>query len=154
MVYVVNLQRVTEPQNIHVRKLNAIVRKLQANPRKIVFKAMKGTPQLDIRTDSDYRRLTGEADDEYKGYGLRGANILRHGIALNGTPAVHLLESICKSHRLIVRSSYAAEMLAAAHSTEDAYPTIITLQELTFGVLTPVELRDLWDQEDCGLLSH
>ena len=36
-------------------------------------------------------------------------------------------------------------MLAAAHSTEDAYPTIVTLQELTFGVLTPDKLKDLWE---------
>ena len=121
MVYVVNLQRVTEPKNGDVRRLNAIVRKLQAYPRKVVFRAMKSDPQLDIHTDSGYRRLTGEADDEYKGYGLRGANILRRGTGTDGTPVVHLLESICKSHRLIVRSSYAAEMLAAAHNAEDAY---------------------------------
>ena len=58
---------------------------------------------------------------------------------------VHLIESICKSHRLIVRSSYAAEMLAAAHSAEDAYPTIVTLEELSFGVLSADQLRELWE---------
>ena len=36
-------------------------------------------------------------------------------------------------------------MLAAAHSTEDAYPTIVTLQELTFGVLSPDQLKELWE---------
>ena len=44
-----------------------------------------------------------------------------------------------------MRSSYAAEMLAAAHSAEDAYPTIVTLQELMFGVLNPDKLKDLWE---------
>eukprot|EP00959_Pyramimonas_sp_CCMP1952_P451623 9455950-Pyramimonas_sp.AAC.1 len=41
MVYVVSLQRVHEPTNIQVRRLNAITRKLQARPRKkIVYQAM------------------------------------------------------------------------------------------------------------------
>merc|ERR1712217_402794 len=88
---------------------------------------------------------TGEADDDYKGYGLRGANILRIGKGQDGSRVVHLIESICKSHRLIVRSSYAAEMLAAAHSAEDAYPTIVTLEELSFGVLSADQLRELWE---------
>ena len=36
-------------------------------------------------------------------------------------------------------------MLAAAHSTEDAYPTIVTLDELSFGVLSADQLKDLWE---------
>ena len=37
MVYVVSLQRIQEPTNIQVRRLNAITRKLQAGPKKIVY---------------------------------------------------------------------------------------------------------------------
>ena len=36
-------------------------------------------------------------------------------------------------------------MLAAAHSAEDAYPTIVTLEELSFGVLSADGLRELWE---------
>ena len=37
-------------------------------------------------------------------------------------------------------------MLAAAYNAEDAYPTIITLQELTFGSLNPEKLKNLWER--------
>merc|ERR1712086_164194 len=57
--------------------------------------------------------------------------------------AVHLIEACCKSHRLQVRSSYSAETLAAAHSLEDCYPTIVTLHELQAGPLTPTQLKNI-----------
>ena len=88
---------------------------------------------LDLHTDSGYRRLTGEEDDEVKGYGMRGMNVLRKGTARDGRQVIHMLDSICKSHRLQVRSSYGAELLAAAHSLDEAYPTIVTLHELRTG---------------------
>ena len=86
--------------------------------------------------------MTGE-DDEVKGYGLRGANVIRRGNDHKGQPRVHLLESFCKSHRLKIRSSYSSELLSSAHGYEDAYPTIVTLHELTYGVLSPTELKQL-----------
>ena len=52
MVYVVSLQRITEPTNLHVRKLNAVVSKLQHTPRKIVFRAMTSSPRVDIQTET------------------------------------------------------------------------------------------------------
>jgi hypothetical protein len=63
---------------------------------------------------------------------------------------VHLVETICKSHRLQIRSSYAAETIAAAHGVDEAYPTMITIQELTNGVMTPEQLKHL--REYGGLL--
>ena len=143
MVYVVSLQRVQEPTNIQVRRLNAITRKLQSCPRKIVYKAMIPTGEVDLHSDSGYRRLNGDEDDEVKGYGIRGANLLRRGNTHDGKPAVHLIEACCKSHRLQVRSSYSAETLAAAHNLEDCYPTIVTLHELHAGPLTPTQLKNI-----------
>ena len=141
-VYVVSLQRVIEPTNLEVRRLNAVVRKLQQSPQKIIFPQMTCKGELDLHTDSGYRRMTGEADDDIKGYGMRGMNVLRRGKTRSGKDVIHLLESICKSHRLQVRSSYGAELLAAAHSLDEAYPTIITLHELRTGrVLTPEQLK-------------
>eukprot|EP00959_Pyramimonas_sp_CCMP1952_P434772 9103799-Pyramimonas_sp.AAC.1 len=43
MMYVVSLQRVLEPTNMQVRRLNAIARKLQACPRKIVYRSVAPT---------------------------------------------------------------------------------------------------------------
>eukprot|EP00959_Pyramimonas_sp_CCMP1952_P098599 2061156-Pyramimonas_sp.AAC.1 len=43
--------------------------------------------------------------------------------------------------RYLVRSSYSADTLAAAHTSEDCYPTIVTLHELHVGPLTPAQLK-------------
>eukprot|EP00959_Pyramimonas_sp_CCMP1952_P260083 5437898-Pyramimonas_sp.AAC.1 len=104
---------------------------------------MKPTNEVDIHSDSGYRKLTGEEDDETKGYGIRGANVLRRGHAPQGKSAIHLGGGLCKSHRLQVRSSHAAEVLAAAHNLDECYPTLITLRELKAGALPPRQLRDM-----------
>ena len=147
-VYIVSLQRVQQPKNIDVRRLNAITRKLQKEPQKLTFVAMKCLGVVDLHADSGYRRVT-EIEDE-KGYGMRGLCALRRGERVNQKgSAVHLLDSICKSHRLIIRSSYGAEMLAFAHGYDDAYPTLITVAELKHGVIRPEELKKY--REEGGL---
>eukprot|EP00973_Karenia_brevis_P059237 8247578-Karenia_brevis.AAC.1 len=52
------------------------------------------------------------------------------------------MDSVCKSHRLTIRSSYGAELLAASHGFDDDYPTIITAVELRDGVLPTGTLKD------------
>ena len=74
-------------------------------------------------------------------------NLLRRGERRNGhDDVIHLLDSVCKSHRLLIRSSYGAEMIASAHGTGDAFPTIVTLHELKHGVLTSQQLRNVREQ--------
>ena len=148
MVYIVSLQRVQQPTNLDVRRLNAVTRKLQKAPQTLVFPAMKPTGDVDIHSDSGYRKLSG-ADDEVKGYGMRGMNLLRRGRDRQGNARVHLLDAQSKSHRLRVNSSYGAEGLAAAHAVDEAYPSLITLHELQEGVLTPKQLRSV--RENGGL---
>eukprot|EP00959_Pyramimonas_sp_CCMP1952_P378300 7924631-Pyramimonas_sp.AAC.1 len=74
MVYVVSLQKIQEPSNLQVRRLNAVTRKLISSPKSIAFPRMKPTNEVYIHSDSGYRKFTGEEDDETKGYGIRGAN--------------------------------------------------------------------------------
>ena len=100
---------------------------------------MKCSQKLDTHTDSGYRRV-GSAED-VKGYGMRGLTLLRRGITKEGRHIIHRLDSICKSHRLIIRSSYGAELLSAAHGYDDIYPTIITLIEIATGVRTPEQIK-------------
>ena len=139
-VYIVSLQRIQQPKNIDIRRLNAVTRKLRQEPKKLIFSAMTCTGTLDLHTDSGYRRV--EDAEDHKGYGMRGLCLLRRGDRPNNKgKAVHLLDSVCKSHRLTVRSSYGAEMLAAAHGYDDAYPTLLTLIELKQGVLKPETLK-------------
>ena len=73
---------------------------------------------------------------------MRGLNVLRQGTRFDSKgEVIHLLDSICRSHKLTIRSSYGAETLAAAHGFDDAYPTIITIAELRHGVVSPDELK-------------
>eukprot|EP00959_Pyramimonas_sp_CCMP1952_P411387 8620557-Pyramimonas_sp.AAC.1 len=95
MVYVVSLQRVQEPTNIQVRRLSANSRKLQACPKKIVYQAMIPTGEADLHSDSGYRRLSGDADDDVESYGIRGANLLRRGNTPSGKPVVRLIDAYC-----------------------------------------------------------
>ena len=87
-----------------------------------------------------------EQVDDVKGYGMRGLCLLRRGEKRDKSPAVHLLDSICRSHRLTIRSSYGAETLAAAHGFDDAFPTLVTVEELKRGVLSPTELKMFREQ--------
>ena len=102
---------------------------------------MKCLRSVDLQSDSGYRRIT-EAEDE-KGYGMRGLCLLRRGQRiLDGIMIVHLLDSICRSHRLTIRSSYGAEMIAMSHGYDDAFPTLVSLVEIKDGPLRPEELKD------------
>ena len=125
----VALQRAQEPTNLEVRRLNAVTRKLQKEPQKVIFKAMHCGEDVDLHTDSGYRRI--DSADETKGYGIRGMCLLRRGKSIHGgEDVIHLLESICRSHRLTIRSSYGAELMAASHGYDDAFPTLVALIEL------------------------
>eukprot|EP00959_Pyramimonas_sp_CCMP1952_P018017 381805-Pyramimonas_sp.AAC.1 len=143
MVRVVSLQKIQERANLQVMRLNAVTRKLISSPKRIAFPRMKLTDEVDMHSDSVYRKPTGEEGDETKGYGIRGANVLRRGSLPQGKSVVHLCDGLCKSHRLQVRPSYAAEALAAARNLDECYPTLITLHELKAGALTPRQLRDM-----------
>ena len=73
---------------------------------------------------------------------MRGLNYLRRGVRRdNGKPCIHLIGAQCKSHRLVIRSSYGAETLAAAHGVEEAFPTLVTFHELRDGVLSASGLK-------------
>eukprot|EP00959_Pyramimonas_sp_CCMP1952_P444282 9301875-Pyramimonas_sp.AAC.1 len=75
---------------------------------------MNPTGEVDLHSDSGHRRLSGDADDDVKGYGIRGAILLRRGNTLSGKLVVHLIDAHCKSRRLQAPSSYPAETHAAA----------------------------------------
>eukprot|EP00959_Pyramimonas_sp_CCMP1952_P208140 4354020-Pyramimonas_sp.AAC.1 len=62
---------------MQVRRLSAIARQLQVCPMKIVYPSMTPTGEVDLHSDSGYRRLSGGADDEVNGRGIRGANLPR-----------------------------------------------------------------------------
>eukprot|EP00959_Pyramimonas_sp_CCMP1952_P159102 3327310-Pyramimonas_sp.AAC.1 len=51
----------------------------QACSKKLVYRAMNSTGEVDLHSDSGYRRQSGDADGDVKGNGIRGACLLRRG---------------------------------------------------------------------------
>ena len=90
MVYAVTLQRVQEPTNLRIRRLNAIIRKAIHDPKPNIFPRMNLSGDVDIHSDSGDRKLTGEEDDDTERYGVICATLLRRGHATGGKPVVHL----------------------------------------------------------------
>ena len=130
-MYVVALQRrAHNPQVTHVRRLNAVVRKLQHMPQLLVYRRMKPTGALDVHTDSGFAKET-----EHKGYSIRGSNVCRLDVNPKGETAARLIEPACRSHKLATRPTYAAELMAAAAGCDDALPIVVTLHEFSTGPL-------------------
>ena len=113
-VYIVALQRVAAaPKNEHVLRLNKLVRLVQAQGAETTFKHMTCSYKLIVHSDSSFRK------EDDKGYAMRGAAYLRVGW-LGNKKIVHLLLGISKSQNLVTRSTYAAELLAAASATDNS----------------------------------
>eukprot|EP00973_Karenia_brevis_P092083 12410677-Karenia_brevis.AAC.1 len=104
---------------------------------------------MDIHTDSGYRRIHNAED--IKGYGVRGMCLLRHGLNSSGKGVAHLMDSVCKSHMLTIRSSCGAALLAASHGFDDTYPTIITAIKLRDGVLPTGKLKEFRERGGVSL---
>lgn len=86
LVYIVALQRVQNSKNLDVRRLIAVTRKFQRETKTLDYPAMRGPGKVDIHSDSGYRRLTGGTEDDIKGYGMRGMNLILRGQDLKGQP--------------------------------------------------------------------
>merc|ERR1712018_236578 len=65
------------------------------------------------------------------------------GSSTTNYDCVHFVESMCKSHKLTIRSSYGAEALASAHGIDCAYPTLITIQEIKHGPMSAEQLKNV-----------
>ena len=63
---------------------------------------------------------------------------------MNGSDAVfHLLDVHFRSHKLVVRSTFAAETMAATAATDAGIALGMRLQELRSGPLTPLQARQI-----------
>ena len=54
-----------------------------------------------------------------------------------GLKRCHLIEAVSQSHKLVVRSTFAAELLALSASVDQAFVILTTPHELTSGSLNP-----------------
>ena len=81
-VFVCAMQRVThKPKTIHVKRLNDVLRWMQANPKRLIFKPATGPSHLRCVGDAAFKK------EEEAGHSLRGALFLRSFSDINhGVP--------------------------------------------------------------------
>ena len=107
-VYVNALQRhAQDPQMIHIRRLNAIVRYAQRNPLKLVYFRMLCDRTLIVHSDAGFRKEEKEGIDH--GLSVRGANYFRAGKEKgipNGQIRVHFLDLTSELQAAISKHFY------------------------------------------------
>ena len=137
-VFVIALQRRTSnPLNLHVRRLNLLLAALQKQKCKLRFPNMKCSRHLVAYSDASF-----DKESDSKGYGMRGTAVLRLGVR-DGKSVCHLLEAQSQSLRLVTRSTFSSETLAAVGTVDNLVPWLYTLHEVQTGPLTSDEARSL-----------
>ena len=164
MVYVVALQRIAhKPRVIHARRLNAVVRYAQRNPRSIKYaplgqQAMSrrgGSRSHSSQTGQSPYRLLAVTDSSFKkeeddGHAMKGVFILLGGGSSGvKTDAVHVLDYAARKQHHVTRSTFAAELFSACDGVDHALMLAITLHEIERGCSGAGEARRL--REEGGL---
>ena len=109
---------------------------------------MTPTGVLECHSDSGFSK------EQDAGYGIRGANFLRHGKALkDGKPVAHLLDSQCRGHKHVTRCSFSSETRAAVVAADALMPMAMTLHEMTYGTLSPIAARSMRDNGECKITT-
>ena len=129
--FVIALQRVThKPTILHVKRLNTVVRLIQARPHKIRYRQMKCDNHLEVHADSAF------AKEDNKGYALKGTNVMRRGTEISSHDIVYpLREGSAQAHKNVVRSTFGAELFAITSAADNVIPLLVTLQEFKHGPL-------------------
>ena len=165
-VFVCAMQRVThKPKIIHVKRLNAVLRWMQANPKRLTLRPATGPSHLRCVGDAAFKK-----EDE-AGHSLRGALFLRsfsditHGvpnskaanypsdkqtIANHGKPpiftqscVVHIVDALCKAQRHVSRSTFSSELLSASDTVDHGMLLVLSLHEFTAGAQSAAEANNL-----------
>ena len=139
-VYVAALQRVSKkPLIIHVKRLNAVTRWAQRNPRTLRYHKLELPVQLLVMGDSAFKR----EDTDNTGHAMKGGIFLLHSAApgqvISGT--AQILEFYSRKQRHVCRSTYAAELFSLTEVADVAIHLSSALYEVAHGVQTTETLR-------------
>ena len=136
-VYVISLQRHTHaPTYSHVRKLNSVLKVLQRRKATITFPGMTCCKQILAFSDASFCK-----ESDTKGYGMRGSAFLRTGTNSQGDHVCHLIEAQSQSLKLVTRSTFSAETLAAVGTTDSLIPLMFALEEIHKGPMSADTFR-------------
>ena len=165
-VFVCAMQRVThKPKIIHVKRLNAVLRWMQANPKRLTFRPATGPSHLRCVGDAAFKK------EEEAGHSLRGALFLRsfsdtnHGISSLKTAnyltdkqaivnhsnpsiftqscVIHIVDAICKAQRHVTRSTFSSELLSASDTVDHGMLLALSLHEFTAGAQSAAQAKTL-----------
>jgi len=136
-VYVAALQRAAhKATTIHLKRLNALVRWMKRNPRRVVFPQMGEPTKLMAVSDSSFKKV----DEEYC-HSMRGCIV---GL-MSGDPSkvesgsFHVLEVECRKHKVVARATFSAECHAAIAAAETLLLINLAMHEVQHGPLTTRE---------------
>ena len=139
-VYVAALQRVSkQPLVIHVKRLNAVTRWVQRNPKSLVYRKLPLPVQMLSMGDSAFKR----EDTDNTGHAMKGGMFMLHG----GSPGsvksgpIQLLEYYSRKQRHVCRSTYAAELFSLTETVDVSIYLASALYEVAHGVQTTETLR-------------
>ena len=131
-VYIVALQRVSHcPTYGAVRRLNKIVAYMKKNPVDLHYFRLEDDYRLLVISDSAYKR---ESDDDC--LAMRGA-IIALGFV---SGRVIALEWYAGKHKLVCRSTFAAELLGLLDAVDLGILIAMALYELRLGTCKPEDL--------------
>jgi len=145
LVFIAALQRFAHsPKIIHVKRLNAVVRWVQRNPKRLTYRSFSTIlSHLKVVSDAAFKK----EEDKDKGFGLRGSIYLRAPgntdkcFVLAAT--VHCLEFMCKALRNVTRSTFSSELHAACDSVDLGILLQLLLHEISSGPVTAMDAREL-----------
>ena len=101
--------------------------------------------RLVVHSDGSFKR------EEETGYGMRGAVHLRMGKSRqDGHECCHLLNAVARSHKLVCRSSFGSELLAACGAADGLSAYLLTLHEMQHGPASADRARQLREEGGYG----
>jgi hypothetical protein len=146
--YVGCLQRYAQVPTVkHVGMINRVLRWCKHNKTGILYSFIPGKLAMAVIADSAYKCEPEDTDC----LALRGFIIALLGRNLDGSYSLHILEIIGSKHKLITRSTFAAELRNAIDAVDTGLKINGAIHEQQIGVVSPSEMANL--KENGGFVT-
>jgi hypothetical protein len=164
-IFICALQRMTSrPKVIHLKRINAVVRWMKANPVKLMYRPMKlGKRHLRCISDAAFKK-----EDDYAAFSIRGAVYVvapgsasecgsgsaeasetKPGTQLNvytATTIGHLIDYACCKIRHVSRAPFTSELFAGCDCMDQAMLLTQILHEVEKGPTSAAVARQMREQ--------
>jgi hypothetical protein len=146
-VFVSALQRWSHaPCIIHVKRLNAVVRWAQRNPKSIAYRQLESSNRpADSIVATHLRQISDAAfkKEEDNGHSMRGACYVRclgdSVQDMTGSRPGHLLDFVSRSQRRVTRATFTSELQGGCDTIDKGFLLMQTLDEMQTGRISANE---------------